>query len=79
MIEQVIAAGNQLGESPVWRPEEHALYWIDVPKGTIRRYALSNQESFLWRLPAPARTDREFRLQKHRWYGRGSQDRHLFL
>jgi L-arabinonolactonase len=51
-MEQVLAAGNQLGESPVWSPEEGALYWVDIPKGLIRRYVVSSQETSLWQLPA---------------------------
>jgi L-arabinonolactonase len=51
-MEQVLPAGNQLGESPVWSPEEGALYWVDIPKGLIRRYVVSNQETSLWQLPA---------------------------
>jgi len=50
-MEQVLAAGNQLGESPVWSPEEGALYWVDIPKGLIRRYVVSTQEASLWQLP----------------------------
>jgi sugar lactone lactonase YvrE len=51
-MEQLLAAGNQLGESPVWSPEEGALYWVDIPKGFIRRYVVSSQETSLWQLPA---------------------------
>jgi sugar lactone lactonase YvrE len=51
-MEQILAAGNQLGESPVWSPEEGALYWVDIPKGLIRRYVVSSQETSLWQLPA---------------------------
>jgi sugar lactone lactonase YvrE len=51
-MEQLFAAGNQLGESPVWSPEEGALYWVDIPKGLIRRYVVSSQETSLWQLPA---------------------------
>jgi sugar lactone lactonase YvrE len=53
MSERVIAAGNQLGASPVWRPEENALYWVDIPKGVIARYVLSTGARSCWQLPAP--------------------------
>jgi sugar lactone lactonase YvrE len=53
MSERVIAAGNQLGESPVWRPEENALYWVDIPRGVIARFVLSSGARSLWQLPAP--------------------------
>jgi L-arabinonolactonase len=52
IMERVLAAGNQLGESPVWSAEEGALYWVDIPNGVIRRYVLSSQETSLWQLPA---------------------------
>ena len=53
MVEHVIAAGNQLGESPVWRPEENALYWVDIPKGLIIRHVLATGTNKQWKLPAP--------------------------
>jgi sugar lactone lactonase YvrE len=53
MSERVIAAGSQLGESPVWSPEENALYWVDIPRGVIGRYILSSGARSLWQLPAP--------------------------
>jgi sugar lactone lactonase YvrE len=53
MVEHVIAAGNQLGESPVWRPEENALYWVDIPKGLIVRHVLATGTNKQWKLPAP--------------------------
>jgi sugar lactone lactonase YvrE len=28
-IEQVVASQNKLGETPIWAPEENALYWVD--------------------------------------------------
>jgi len=52
MVEHVIAAGNQLGESPVWRSDEGALYWVDIPKGLIVRHVLSTGANSQWQLPA---------------------------
>ncbi len=26
---QVVSAQNRLGETPIWEPEENALYWVD--------------------------------------------------
>jgi sugar lactone lactonase YvrE len=28
-LEHVVAAQNRLGETPIWSPEENALYWVD--------------------------------------------------
>lgn len=53
MVEHVIAAGNQLGESPVWRADEEALYWVDIPKGLIFRHVFATGVNSQWKLPAP--------------------------
>ncbi len=26
---QIVSAQNRLGETPIWEPEEKALYWVD--------------------------------------------------
>jgi sugar lactone lactonase YvrE len=52
MVEHIIAADNQLGESPVWRSDEGALYWVDIPKGLILRHVLSTGVKSQWKLPA---------------------------
>ena len=28
-IEHVLSSQNKLGETPIWSPEENALYWVD--------------------------------------------------
>ena len=28
-IKRVVSAQNRLGETPIWDPEENALYWVD--------------------------------------------------
>jgi sugar lactone lactonase YvrE len=33
----ILEIGNELGECPLWSPEEKALYWIDILKGRIFR------------------------------------------
>ena len=40
-----------VGESPVWRPAENALYWVDIPAQTIIRYSLANARRTEWTLP----------------------------
>ncbi|HEX6566862.1 MAG TPA: SMP-30/gluconolactonase/LRE family protein [Chthoniobacterales bacterium] len=52
MVERVIAAGNQLGESPVWKADEGALYWVDIPKGLLSRHVFTTGGNSQWKLPA---------------------------
>jgi len=49
----VIAAGNQIGESPVWNPSENALYWVDVQARLIQRWRRSDQSIQRWQLDEP--------------------------
>jgi len=54
----------QLGESPFWHPHERALYWLDIPGGTVLRTRGDGDAASVerWRLPsepgcmAPARS-----------------------
>ncbi|WP_260954681.1 SMP-30/gluconolactonase/LRE family protein [Pseudomonas citri] len=34
--ELIVDARNAVGESPVWVPEENALYWVDIPSGGLQ-------------------------------------------
>lgn len=38
--ELIVDARNGVGESPVWVASEQALYWVDIPTGTLQRWAL---------------------------------------
>jgi sugar lactone lactonase YvrE len=52
--ERVEAAGQTpalVGESPVWRVAEQALYWVDIPAQKIVRLAVDAGERSEWRLP----------------------------
>lgn len=40
-----------VGESPVWRASENALYWVDIPAQTIVRYELDRARRTQWVLP----------------------------
>src|SRR6185312_15683619 len=51
-ISPVLNTPMKLGESPVWSPEENALYWIDIPGIAFHRLALSNSEHRSWPLPS---------------------------
>jgi sugar lactone lactonase YvrE len=37
-LEHVVAAQNKLGETPIWSPEENALYWVDWGGGPTSRF-----------------------------------------
>nr|BFE96258.1 hypothetical protein GCM10020185_67940 [Pseudomonas brassicacearum subsp. brassicacearum] len=40
--ELIVDARNAVGESPVWVPEENALYWVDIPSGGLQRWNASS-------------------------------------
>ena len=42
---------HSTGESPVWVPEEQALYWVDIPAGQIWRWDSASQTTRFWTLP----------------------------
>ncbi|WMY10299.1 SMP-30/gluconolactonase/LRE family protein [Paraburkholderia phenoliruptrix] len=53
-VERVLAAGEApagVGESPVWRVAEQALYWVDIPAHKIVRLRLETGERSEWLLP----------------------------
>ena len=37
-IERVLPVANQLGEGPLWRSREGALYWVDIEGGCFHRF-----------------------------------------
>jgi len=45
------ARRSSTGECPIWRPEENALYWEDIPAQTLVRYELATEQRTEWRLP----------------------------
>jgi sugar lactone lactonase YvrE len=51
-VECVIDARNTTGESPLWSARESALYWVDIPDGSIHRWHPSSGERRSWHLPA---------------------------
>ncbi|HNW96085.1 MAG TPA: SMP-30/gluconolactonase/LRE family protein [Anaerolineaceae bacterium] len=46
--QSILQVGNILGECPLWHPQEHALYWLDIDAGLLQRYrpALKQLEVF---------------------------------
>jgi sugar lactone lactonase YvrE len=53
-VERVEAPGQapaSVGESPVWRAAEQALYWVDIPAQKIVRLRIDSGERSEWLLP----------------------------
>jgi sugar lactone lactonase YvrE len=50
-LEAHAARRSSVGECPVWRAEESALYWEDIPAQTLVRYEPANGRRTEWRLP----------------------------
>lgn len=49
--ELVLDARNATGESPVWRAQEAALYWADIPRGLLQRWQPGQSAAMQWQLP----------------------------
>ena len=55
-IQHVLAAGNEIGEAPLWVPEEERLYWVDTEGSRVFCYRPGDgaRESFALPLPVTA-------------------------
>jgi len=49
--ELVLDVRNTVGESPVWRASEQALYWVDIPVRTLHRWSPATQTHRQWQAP----------------------------
>ncbi|MEJ5059048.1 MULTISPECIES: SMP-30/gluconolactonase/LRE family protein [unclassified Pseudomonas] len=49
--ELIVDARNAVGESPVWVPEENALYWVDIPAGGLQRWDAETGHVNAWKTP----------------------------
>lgn len=49
--ELIVDARNAVGESPVWVPEENALYWVDIPVGALQRWSADSGQVERWTTP----------------------------
>lgn len=47
----IVDARNAVGESPVWVPEENALYWVDIPAGALQRWSADSGQVDRWTTP----------------------------
>ena len=43
-VEHVLEVGNEVGESPIWMPDQKALYWIDIEGCKVFKYVPSTSE-----------------------------------
>ncbi|MFM9902849.1 MAG: SMP-30/gluconolactonase/LRE family protein [Polaromonas sp.] len=50
-VELVLDARNGTGESPVWRADEQALYWVDIPAKQLCRWSASTGLTQQWSAP----------------------------
>lgn len=49
--ELIVDARNAVGESPVWVPQENALYWVDIPNGGLQRWSADSGHVHAWKAP----------------------------
>ncbi len=49
--ELIVDARNAVGESPVWVPEENALYWVDIPSGGLQCWNAGTGQLKGWETP----------------------------
>ncbi|WPN32802.1 SMP-30/gluconolactonase/LRE family protein [Pseudomonas sp. P5_109] len=49
--ELIVDVRNAVGESPVWVPEENALYWVDIPAGALQRWRADSGQVDAWKTP----------------------------
>ena len=48
----VVAAPNELGESPFWHPDEQRLYWVDIAAQQIHRFQPGSGVAEHWAMPS---------------------------
>jgi sugar lactone lactonase YvrE len=48
----VLNVEAELGEHPLWSSEDNSLYWLDIEKSTINRFAPAMGTNTSWKLPA---------------------------
>jgi len=49
--ELIVDARNAVGESPVWVPQENALYWVDIANGGLQRWSADTGHVHAWKTP----------------------------
>ena len=48
--EHVLAVGNELGEGPLWIPDQQALYWVDINKRLVYYFRPSTCQYTSWQV-----------------------------
>lgn len=48
----VVAASNELGESPFWHPDEQQLYWVDIAARCVHRFQPGTGLAEHWAMPS---------------------------
>src|SRR5882762_4997347 len=64
-VERLTAPSCAVGESPVWRANESALYWVDIPARRIHRLAVESGKQDSWsteEMPACIAFDRNGKI-----------------
>ncbi|MES2740075.1 MAG: SMP-30/gluconolactonase/LRE family protein [Pseudomonadota bacterium] len=51
-IEVAYDAAMQVGECPLWHPQQQALYWVDIEGFTVHRLVPSSGQHSAWRMDA---------------------------
>lgn len=52
-VEHLLDVGNEVGETPIWIPNEQALYWIDVEGPCVHRLIPATGEAKIWNVDFP--------------------------
>lgn len=52
-VEHILASQDEVGETPIWVPQEQALYWIDLEGSAAHRYDPVSGETTDWDLDVP--------------------------
>ena len=52
-VEHLIAVQDEVGETPIWIPDEQAMYWIDLEGSAVHRYDPAGGERKDWALDVP--------------------------
>ena len=51
LTESLIPSQNKLGEGPIWRQKQQALYWVDIHQKLVERYHPASGERKTWHFP----------------------------
>lgn len=54
-IEHVLSVQTEMGETPIWVPEEQAVYWVSIPEKNVYRLHPSTSEYRSFQLDMPVR------------------------